>query len=126
MDGRSLMKTLIAATFLLLLPVGAHAGCTIKDFAIANFTPGLASVGSSTRITLRGDLVNHCAEAAAGQIRIDIKDDKGTVLQSKDVWPAGTGNVPPGETVHFDVGRLFRYKDGMSAFTATITDVRIW
>jgi hypothetical protein len=120
------MKTLIAATFLLLLPAGAQAGCTIKDFAITYFTPGLACVGSSTRVTLRGDLVNHCAEAAAGQIRIDIKDDKGTVLQSKDVWPAGTGNVAPGETVHFDVGRLFRYKDGMSAFTATITDVRIW
>jgi len=120
------MKTLFAATLLLLLPMGAHAGCTIKDFAIENFTPGLASVGSSTRVTLRGDLVNHCAEAAAGQIRIDIKDDKGTVLQTKDVWPAGTGNVAAGDRVHFDVGRLFRYKDGMSAFTATITDVRIW
>ncbi|HXD35048.1 MAG TPA: hypothetical protein VN624_00230 [Rhodanobacter sp.] len=120
------MKTLFAATALLLLPMGAHAGCVIKDFAIANFTPAMTSVGSSTRITLRGELVNHCAEAAAGQIRIDIKDDKGNVVQSKDVWPAGTGNISPGDKVSFDVGRMFRYKDGMSAFTATITDVRTW
>ena len=120
------MKTLFAATLLLLLPMGAQAGCTITDFAIEHFTPGITSVGSSTRISLRGDLVNHCAEAAAGQLRIDIKDAEGKVVQSKDVWPAGTGNIAPGDKVSFEVGRLFRYKDSMSAFTASVVDVRIW
>jgi len=120
------MKTLFATALLLLLPIGAHAGCAATDFSIENFTPGLNGVGPSTRISLTGQLVNHCAEASAAQIRIEIKDDAGKVLESKEAWPAGTSNISPGDKVSFNLGRLFRYKNGMSAFTASITDVRVW
>lgn len=120
------MKTLFTAALFLLLPMGAQASCALTDFGIEHFEPGLASVGTTTRVTLRGELVNHCAQASAAQIRIEIKDDQGNVLQSKDAWPAGTSNIPPGEKVSFDLGRLFRYRSGMSAFTVSVADVRIW
>jgi len=125
-DGPKLMKTLIISAALLLAPLVAQADCNPKDFAIKDFKPAVNSTGTSTRMSLRGDLVNNCAAASAAQIRIDIKDDSGSVIQSKQAWPAGTSNIAPGDAVHFDLGRLFRYQSGMSSYTVSVVDVRTW
>ena len=37
------MKTLLMTTALLLAPMAVHAECTVKDFAITEFTPSAAS-----------------------------------------------------------------------------------
>jgi hypothetical protein len=42
------------------------------------------------------------------------------------VWPAGTGNIGPGDKVSFDVGRLFRYQSDMDTYTVSIINVRTW
>ncbi|MGY3039487.1 hypothetical protein ACVWWQ_001074 [Rhodanobacter sp. TND4EL1] len=119
------MKTMLLASLLLLAPVAVHAECNVKDFAITDFKPGVGN-GAGSRLVLRGELVNNCAAASAAQIRIEIKDDAGKVIQTKQAWPAGTSNITPGETVHFDLGRLFRYQAGMASFTASVVDVRSW
>ena len=77
------MKVLLVSTVLLLAPLAAHAACSTQDFAIQDFKPALNNSGMSTRIALRGELANHCASAAAAQIRIEIKDGSGKVLESK-------------------------------------------
>ena len=120
------MKTLLVSTVLLLAPLAAHAACSAQDFAIQDFKPALNNTGISTRIALRGELANHCASAAAAQIRVEIKDASGNVVQSKQAWPAGTSNIAPGDTVNFDLGRMFRAQPDMSSFTASIVDVRTW
>ncbi|WP_426662814.1 hypothetical protein [Rhodanobacter aciditrophus] len=120
------MKNLLVSAALLLAPLAAHAACTPHDFAIEDFKPAVNNAGMSTRIALRGELVNHCAAASAAQIRVDIKDSSGKVMQSKQAWPAGTSNIAPGDKVDFDLGRMFRFQPGMEAFTATVVDVRTW
>lgn len=118
------MKTLLLSSVLLLLPVAVHAECSAKDFAIKDFRPTAAASGG--RMSMPGDLVNNCATAAAAQVRVEVKDAAGKVMQSKAVWPAGTSNITPGQTSHFDVGRLFRAQPGMASFTASVVDVRTW
>lgn len=120
------MKMLLASAMLFFVPLGAHAACATTDFAIKDFKPSLTSVGSTTRITLRGELVNNCATPSAAQIRIEIKDEDGKVLQTKQAWPAGTSNITPGEATKFDLGRLFRFQSSMTSFTASVVEVRAW
>ncbi len=119
------MKTLLMTTALLLAPMAAHAECTVKDFAITEFTPSAAS-GLAGKLSLRGQLVNSCATPSAAQIRIELKDDAGNVLQSKQAWPAGTSNITPGQSVSFDLGRLFHYERNIASFTASVVKVRSW
>lgn len=119
------MKVLLMTTALLLAPMAVHAECSIKDFAITEFTPGAAG-GISGRLSLRGELLNSCTTASAAQIRIELKDDSGRVLQSKQAWPAGTSNITPGQSVSFDLGRLFHYQTGVASYTASVVKVRSW
>ena len=120
------MKTLLVSAALLFAPLAAHAECNPKDFAIKDFKPAFSNTGSTTRLSLRGELVNNCAAASAAQIRIEAKDATGKVLQSKQGWPAGTSNIAPGEKVNFDLGRLFRYQPDMQSYTVSVVDVRTW
>ncbi len=120
------MKTLIASALLLFAPLAAHAACAPSDFAVQDFKMKLVGSGANARMSLTGQLVNHCAEAAAAQIAIDAKDGSGKVLQSKKGWPAGTTNIGPGQTVDFDLGRLFRFDPEMQSYTVGVADVRTW
>ena len=116
------MKILLASALFLLAPMAAHAACSPSDFAVQDFK----IAASSGRLSLKGQLVNHCAEAAAAQISIEAKDSSGNVLASKKGWPAGTANIAPGQSVEFDLGRLFRYQSDMQSFTAGVANVRTW
>jgi hypothetical protein len=120
------MKLAIAAVLLLAAPLSAQAACTAKDFAVDGFSVKVAAGTGQPRFNMKGQLVNKCGEAAAAQIRIDAKDASGKVLQSKQGWPAGTSNIAPGQSVDFDLGRLFRYQTDMQDYTVTVVDVRAW
>jgi len=116
------MKTLLASAFLLLAPMAAHAACAPTDFAVEGFQ---VTAGSG-RLSMKGQLVNHCAEPAAAQISIEAKSAGGSVIQAKKGWPAGTANIAPGQSVTFDLGRLFRYQSDMSTYTVGVVGVRTW
>ena len=120
------MKTLLASAVLLLAPLAAHAACAPTDFAIQDFKVAASGAGLGTRMLMKGQVVNHCAEAAAAQISIAAKDASGKVIQEKKGWPAGTTNIAPGQTVDFDLGRLFRYQADMATYTVSIASVRTW
>jgi len=102
--------------------MAVHAACAPTDFAVQGFKVS----ASSGRLSLKGQLVNHCAEAAAAQITIEAKDSGGSVLESKKGWPAGTANIAPGQSVDFDLGRLFRYQSDMQSYTVGVASVRTW
>lgn len=116
------MKTLLASALLLLAPMAANAACAPSDFVVQDFQ---VTAGSG-RLSMKGQLVNHCAEPAAAQITIDAKSAGGSVLQSKKGWPAGTANIAPGQSVTFDLGRLFRYQADMSTYSVGVASVRTW
>jgi hypothetical protein len=120
------MKSYIAAALLLLAPLSAHAACAAKDFSVDGFSVKVLGGSGQPRLNMKGTLANKCAEAAAAQIRIEAKDASGKVLQTKQGWPAGTANIAPGQSVEFDLGRLFRYQADMQDYTVTVVDVRAW
>jgi hypothetical protein len=120
------MKSLIAATLLLVAPIAAHAACAATDFAIQDVKVTAVGSGISTRLSVKGKLVNNCASAAAAQVRLDAKDGTGNVLSSKEGWPAGTTNISPGQSVDFDLGRLLHYQSDMQSYSLSVVDVRAW
>ncbi|GAP65270.1 hypothetical protein MBSD_n0559 [Mizugakiibacter sediminis] len=118
------MKTLIAALVLATASLPAFADCAATSFGVEGFqvTPN----PRERKISLAGKLVNKCSEPAAAQIRIVAKDGSGRVLDSEDGWPAGTANIPPGGSVNFDLGPLFRFNPEMADFSVAIIGVRKW
>jgi hypothetical protein len=120
------MKRLALCAALMVAPLAAHAACSATDFAIQDFKMKAMGSGQGVRLSLSGQLVNHCAEAAAAQVKIEAKDADGKVLQTKQGWPAGTTNIAPGQSVEFDLGRLFRYQSDMQNYSVGVVDVRTW
>jgi hypothetical protein len=116
---------LLASALLLAAPMAAHAACSATDFTIQDFKVAAGSSAMS-KMTMKGQLVNHCAEAAAAQIEIQAKDASGNVIASKKGWPAGTTNIGPGQSVTFDLGRQFHYDPSMQTYAAGIASVRAW
>ena len=119
------MKKIIAAGALLLAPVLAHAACSPADFKVAAFDV-MSGDAAHPVLEMPGKLVNHCEEPAAAQLQIEAKSDDGSVVQKRKFWPAGTANIAPGQSVDFDLGRLFRYQSDMQSFTAGVASVRTW
>jgi hypothetical protein len=117
--------TLLASALCLLTPMVGHA-CAATDFAIKDFAVNAGSMGGRTKMIMKGELVNHCAEPAAAQIEISAKDGSGNVVASKKAWPAGTTNIAPGQSVTFDLGRQFHYQPEMQTYAAGIASVRSW
>jgi hypothetical protein len=120
------MKTLLAATLLLVSPIAAHAACAATDFAIQDVKVAAVGTGIATRLSVKGKLVNNCAAPAAAQVRLDAKDGSGNVLASKMGWPAGTTNISPGQAVDFDLGRLLHYQSDMQSYSLSVVDVKAW
>jgi hypothetical protein len=119
------MKSLIAATLLLVAPMAAHA-CAATDFAIQDVKVSAVGTGMSTHLSVKGKLVNNCSSAAAAQVRLDAKDGTGNVLATKEGWPAGTTNISPGQSVDFDLGRLLHYQPDMQSYSLSVVEVRAW
>lgn len=117
---------LLVSALCLFAPMAANAACAATDFVIKNFAVSAGSGGMGTKMIMKGQLVNNCAEAAAAQIEVQAKDSGGNVLQSKKGWPAGTTNIAPGQSVQFDVGRQFHYDPSMQTYAAGIVSVRSW
>ena len=120
------MKMLLAATVLMVAPIAAHAACSATDFAIQDVKVSATGTGISTRLSVKGKLVNNCSAAAAAQVRVDAKDGTGNVLATKVGWPAGTTNISPGQSVDFDLGRLLHYQSDMQSYSLSVVDVRAW
>lgn len=119
------MKSVLAATLLLVAPLAAHA-CAPTDFAIQDVKVSAIGTGIATRLSVKGKLVNNCTAAAAAQVRVDAKDGSGNVLASREGWPAGTTNIAPGQSVDFDMGRLLHYQSDMQTYSLTVVNVRAW
>ena len=120
------MKTLIASALLLVVPFGAHAACSATDFSVKDFKTEVTGSTINRHVALSGELVNSCSAPAAAQLKVTAKDASGNVIASKSAWPAGTSNITPGQSVSFDLGRLFHYERNIASFTASVVKVRSW
>ena len=120
------MKTCFASAALMLLSLTSHAACTAADFQIRDFKMAMDHGGMRNRLSLKGALVNHCAEPAAAEVAIVAKDSSGKIVRSRKGWPAGTANIGPGESVVFDLGGLFRNLSNVDTFSVGVVSVHTW
>lgn len=120
---------LALAASVLLMPVSnvARAACGPDDFKIEKFEPSEKARANGKRVySLRGQVVNKCAEPAAAQIKVEAKNEAGAVLKAEDGWPAGTNNIEPGKTVTFEFGPLFRYDEKIKFFGVSVAGAKTW
>ncbi|MDX2299663.1 MAG: hypothetical protein NW204_08060 [Xanthomonadaceae bacterium] len=120
---------LALAVALVLLPAShvAQAACSADDFKIEKFEPSEKSRANGRRVySLRGEVVNKCAEPAAAQIKVEAKNDAGAVVHAEDGWPAGTNNIEPGKAVTFEFGPLFRYDEKIKYFGVKVASAKTW
>jgi len=127
------MKTaptcLALAVALVLLPAShaARATCSPGDFKIEKFEPSEKARANGKRVySLRGEVLNQCAEAAAPQIKVEAKNEAGTVVRAEDGWPAGTNNIEPGKSANFEFGPLFRYDEKIKFFGVSVAGAKTW
>ncbi len=118
------MKMLLAAAIFAAVPLAAHADCSVKDFSVQDFK--VVPSGPGRPMHMPGNLVNNCSSPAAAQVEIMAKDGSGKVIEKRKGWPAGTSNIAPGKSLKFDMGRRFRFRSTMQAYTLKIVSVRSW
>lgn len=120
------MKRTVAILGLSLVCLHAQAACGPNDFAVEDFDVAIPRSGAMKRFSLKGKLINRCAEPAAAQIRVIAKDANGRELKAEEGWPAGSNNIPPGQGVTFNFGPLFRYDPAIEQFTIVLIEIKAW
>ena len=71
-----------------------------------------------------GQIDNRCGQPVGAQIKFTIYDQSGSVLSSRDLWPASTNNIPAHGNFPFEV-QLDR-QPGAAKFDALVMEVRHW
>lgn len=122
-----MMKRVVAILGLSLASLHAQADCGPKDFDVEDFKVSVPhKTGGRQRFTLSGNLINHCSEPAAAQIRVIARDANGRDIKFEDGWPAGSNNIAPGQSVSFDFGPLFKYDPRIDQFAIAIAETKTW
>jgi len=127
MNTKMLVMTLTIAASLAHVAGDAVAACGPDAFKIESFEPSEKTRAGGRKVySLKGVLVNTCAEAAAAELKIDAKNDDGQILRTETGWPAGSNNIAAGASAPFDLGPLFRYDDKIKYFGISISNTKSW
>jgi hypothetical protein len=127
MNTKTIIVTVAIAASFALAAGDAMAACGPDAFKIESFEPSEKTRAGGRRVySLKGVLVNTCAEPAAAELKVDAKDDGGGVVRSESGWPAGSNNIAPGASAKFDLGPLFRYDEKIKYFGISISNTKTW
>src|SRR3546814_44487 len=127
MNIRMIVLTVAIATSFIQGIGDAVAACSSDDFKITSFEPSEKDRAGGRKVySLKGVLVNNCAEAAAAELKVDAKNDGGEIIHTESGWPAGSNNIAPGASAEFDLGPLFRYNDKIKYFGVSISSTKSW
>lgn len=127
MSTKMIVLTVAMAASLVQGVGDAVAACSSDDFKIASFEPSEKERAGGRKVySLKGVLVNNCAEAAAAELKVDAKNDGGDIIHTETGWPAGSNNIAPGASAEFDLGPLFRYNSKIKYFGISISSTKSW
>lgn len=127
MNTKMIVLTVSFAACLAHVSGDAMAACGPDAFKIESFEPSEKTRAGGRKVySLKGVLVNTCAEAAAAELKVDGKNDAGEIVRSESGWPAGSTNIDPGGSVKFDLGPLFRYDEKIKYFGISISNIKRW
>ena len=127
MNSKMIALTIVVAASLTQVVSDAMAACGPDAFKIESFEPSEKTRAGGRRVySLKGVLVNTCAEPAAAELKVDAKNDGGDVLRTQTGWPAGSNNMAPGASAKFDLGPLFRYDEKIKYFGISVSNTKTW
>src|SRR3546814_6901834 len=84
MNIRMIVLTVAIATSFIQGIGDAVAACSSDDFKITSFEPSEKDRAGGRKVySLKGVLVNNCAEAAAAELKVDAKNDGGEIIHTE-------------------------------------------
>ena len=70
-------------------------------------------------------LTNRCSEPVGVQLKMTAYDRTRTPVATRELWPASTRNIPPGDHT-FSLDQWFDYDPEMKTFDLIPIEVREW
>ena len=106
----------------------AWAACSLADITIKSMK--VRFVDACTRspcIYMKGVavLTNHCSEPVGVQLKMTGYYNTGAPLATRDLWPASTRNISPGDYT-FSLDQWLDYDPGIKKFDLTPIEIRRW
>ena len=103
-------------------------GCTPSDIEIKSVRVSFADAcRTSSCLYMKGDAVlnNRCPVPVGVQIKITAYDNSGSAIATRDLWPASTDNIPPGDYT-FSLDSWLDYDPVMASVEVSPISVRQW
>ena len=123
------MRLALFAALMLVSTNVLASECRVSDFEIESLRPTADNPCRQSPcpvVRLPAEVRSNCAFPAGVMVKITARDSTGAVLATAEGWPAGTRNIPAGETYAFDFGSQFTYSNAIDRFEANVVDVRTW
>lgn len=113
---------------LMLSSFQALAECALSDITIKSLQPQFVDeCRGSPCIYLKGVgvLTNRCAEPTGVQLKITAYDKSGAPVATRELWPASTRNIPPGDYT-FSIDQWLDYQPSMESVDVEPVRVKQW
>ena len=113
---------------LISLTPPAWAGCTVSYISIKSIKAKfIDTCKRSPCPSMKGVavLTNHCSEPVGVEIKITAYDKSGNPVAARDLWPASTNNIPPGNYT-FSLDQWLDYDPEIKTFELTPITIRLW
>jgi len=107
---------------------GSTPGCSPSDIEIKSLMVNLVDAcGTSSCLYMKGAAVlnNRCPVPVGVQIKITAYDNSGSPIATRDLWPADTDNIPPGDYT-FSLDSWMDYEPGMASVEVSPVSVKQW
>ena len=103
-------------------------GCSPADIEIKSLMVKFVDAcRTSACLYMKGAAVlnNRCSVPVGVQIKITAYDNSGSPIASRDLWPAATDNIPPGDYT-FSLDSWLDYDPGMASVEVSPISVKQW
>lgn len=108
-------------------PMGL-AACSPADIEIKSLKVNFVDeCRASPCIYMKGVAVlnNRCSIPVGVQIKITAYDKSGSPMATRDLWPASTNNIPPGDYT-YSIDQWLDHEPGMASVDLTPISVKQW
>jgi hypothetical protein len=103
-------------------------GCSPSDIEIKSLVVKFVDAcRTSSCLYMKGAAVmnNRCSVPVGVQIKITAYDNSGSPIATRDLWPADTDNIPPGDYT-FSLDSWLDYEPGMASVEVSPISVKQW
>lgn len=109
-------------------PNTSSASCSVADIEIKSVKVRFVDeCRASPCIYMKGVAVlnNRCSVPVGVQVKITAYDKSGSPMATRDLWPASTGNIAPGDYT-FSIDQWLDHEPGMASVDLAPISVKQW